>query len=75
MSFKKQLLLFEKLCKISDKFSQKEKEKYNMLLKLHKEDEDLDKLSLDFLNELLLKYQDNSKKESARKNLENLFKK
>ncbi len=75
MSFKEQSLLFEKLFKISDKFSQKEKEKYNMLLKLHKEDEDLDKLSLDFLNELLIKYQDNSKKESAKKNLENLFKK
>lgn len=75
MSTKEQKDLFEKINKISHKFNEKDKEKFQMLLKRHKDDEDLDQLSLNYLRDLVNKYQDNSKSENAKKNLDNLFKK
>lgn len=75
MSTREQKNLFEKINKFIHKLNAQDKDKFQMLLKRHKDDEDLDQLSLNFLRDLLNNYQDNTKAETAKKNLENLFKK
>lgn len=75
MNYKEQKQLIEKISKIKNKLNEREKEKFNMLIKRHKDDEELDKLSLNYLQELAIKYVDNTRSEKAKKNLENLFEK
>jgi len=62
---------FETLKRYERKFDKKELEDYKMLLKRHKDDEDLDKLSMQKLQNLLEKYHLNRE----RKNYDNLFNK
>ncbi len=71
MSYREQKKYFEKLKRFERKFSPKEKEVYSMLLKRHKDDEDLDRLSMEKLKELYTKYYVNREK----KNFDHLFKK
>jgi plasmid replication initiation protein len=75
MSYKEQTKLFDSLNKLVNKFSDKEKEKFKMLLSCHKMDEELDSLSLNFLKELEIKYKDLEKVNDAKNKLDNLFKK
>ncbi len=71
MSRKDQIRYFEILKRYERKFDTKELEAYKMLVKRHKDDEDLDKLSMDKLNSLYEKYHVNREK----KNYDYLFKK
>jgi len=71
MSLKEQKRYFEILKRYERKFEQRELEDYKMLLKRHKDDEDLDKLSMDRLKILFDKYHTNREK----KNFDHLFKK
>jgi len=70
MSYREQKLFFEKLKRYERKFDSKESVYYKMFLKRHKDDEDLDKLSLQKLRLLFDKYYTNREK----KNLDGLFK-
>ncbi len=71
MKFKKQSKYFETLKRYEKKFDIKESERYSMLKKRFKDDEDLDKLSMGFLDELYQKYHVNREK----RNYDQLFKK
>lgn len=71
MSSREQKNYFEILKRYERKFDSKELEDYKMLLKRHKDDEDLDKLSLERLKILYNKYHVNREK----KNYDFLFKK
>ena len=71
MSYREQKKYFETLKRYEKKFDSKEKRKYDMLVKRHKDDEDLDKASMQFLSELHQKYHGNRPKP----NFDHLFKK
>lgn len=71
MKFKKQKKYFETLKRYERQFDNTETDRYKMLKKRDKDDEDLDKLSLTFLDELYQKYHANREK----KNYDYLFKK
>jgi hypothetical protein len=71
MSLREQKRYFEILKKYERKFNSNELEDYKMLVKRDKDDEDLDKLSMQRLIELHEKYHVNREK----KNLDFLFKK
>jgi hypothetical protein len=71
MSRKEQITYFEILKRYERKFEPKELESYKMLVKRHKDDEDLDKLSMEKLKSLHEKYHLNREK----KNYDYLFKK
>lgn len=71
MSLREQKKYFEILKKYERKFNPKELEDYKMLVKRDKDDEDLDKLSMERLIVLYEKYHVNREK----KNLDYLFKK
>jgi hypothetical protein len=62
MSIKEQKKYFEILKRYERKFDSKEMEVYKMLVKRHKDDEDLDKLSMEKLNSLYVKYHVNREK-------------
>ncbi|NOX19038.1 MAG: hypothetical protein GXO87_12260 [Chlorobi bacterium] len=70
MSFREQKNYFEKLKRYERKFKREESEMYKMFVKRHKDDEDLDKLSLVKLKKLYEKYYVNREKKS----LDSLFK-
>ncbi len=71
MSRRDQKKYFEVLKRYERKFDSKESEMYKMFLKRHKDDEDLDKLSMDKLKDLYEKYYVNRE----RKNFDDVFKK
>ncbi|MFZ6032858.1 MAG: hypothetical protein ACOYVE_06065 [Melioribacter sp.] len=71
MSYREQKKYFEILKRYERKFDPREREDYKMLLKRHKDDEDLDKLSFERLETLYIKYHVNREKV----NLDHLFKK
>jgi hypothetical protein len=71
MSYRDQQKYFETLKRYERKFDPKEKQRYDMLVKRHKDDEYLDKASMEFLGELHDKYHANRPKP----NLDDLFKK
>ena len=71
MSQRDQKKYFETLKRYERKFESKELDDYKMLLKRHKDDEDLDKLSMERLQKLFDKYYTNREK----KNYDHLFKK
>lgn len=62
---------FEALRRYERKFDSKESYDYKMFLKRHKDDEDLDRLSLEKLKALYEKYHVNRE----RKNFDDIFKK
>jgi len=70
MSFREQKNYFEKLKRYERKFTRQEADMYKMFVKRHKDDEDLDKLSLAKLKDLYEKYYVNREKKS----LDSLFK-
>lgn len=71
MSYREQKEFFEILSRYENKFDRNEREDYAMLKKRHKDDEDLDKLSMGRLKELHKKYHLNRPK----KNYDHFFKK
>jgi hypothetical protein len=71
MSSKEQRNYFEILKRYERKFDQKELFDYKMFLKRHKDDEDLDKLSMQKLHQLFEKYH----LSRERKNYDQFFKK
>lgn len=71
MSYRDQKKYFEALRRYERKLEPKEKQKYDMFLKRHKDDEDLDKASMELLKELYEKYYVNRPKP----NIDDLFKK
>lgn len=71
MSSREQKNYFEILKRYERKFESHELDDYKMLLKCHKDDEDLDKLSMDRLRKLHEKYHVNREK----KNYDQFFKK
>lgn len=71
MHYKNQKKYFEVLKRYENKFDSKESDRYKMLKKRIKDEEDLDRLSLTFLDELLQKYHINREK----KNYDDIFKK
>lgn len=71
MTYFDQKRYFEILKKYEKKFEKEEREDYKMLVKRHKDDEDLDKLSYQRLMNLYEKYHVNR----AKKNFDHLFKK
>jgi len=71
MSYREQKQYFEILSRYENKFDRTEKEDYAMLKKRHKDDEDLDKLSMEKLKNLHIKYHVNRPK----KNYDHFFKK
>ncbi|MGE5365338.1 MAG: hypothetical protein ACM3SM_14500 [Bacteroidota bacterium] len=64
MSIRIQNKYFEALRRYERKFRGREAEDYKMLLKRHKDDEDLDKISLERLKELYEKYYVNRERKS-----------
>jgi len=70
MSYSKQIKYFDALKRYQSKFEPKELEDFKMLLKRHKDDEDLDKLSFERLSKLHEKYHLNRPKP----NYDHLFK-
>jgi len=56
MSYREQKKYFEQLKRYERKFSSDEKKEYSMLLKRHKDDEDLDSISFAKLKKLYEKY-------------------
>jgi hypothetical protein len=56
MTYRDQKKYFETLKRYERKFDKTEKEKYCMFLKRHKDEEDLDKISLEYLKKLYEKY-------------------
>lgn len=71
MTYSEQKRYFEILENYFNKFDRDEKEDYTMLRKRHKDDEDLDKLSMGRLGVLYEKYHVNRPK----KNYDHFFKK
>lgn len=71
MSFRDQKKYIETLLKYEKKMDSKEAQFFKMLVKRHKDDEDLDKLSLQKLYELFEKYHANREK----KTFDHIFKK
>ena len=71
MSYRDQIKYFETLRRYERKFEPNEKQKYDMLLKRHKDEEDIDRESMGFLKELHEKYHVNRPKP----NFDDLFKK
>lgn len=71
MSSREQKKYFEAIQRYEKKFDAKELYDYKMFLKRHKDDEDLDKLSMDRLRGLYEKYYVNRE----RKNFDAFFKK
>lgn len=71
MSSTEQKKYFEVLKKYERKFNSKELEDYKILLRRHKDDEDLDRHSMERLKELYIKYHVNREK----KNYDDIFKK
>lgn len=71
MSLKEQKTYFEILKRYERKFDAKELEMYKMMVKRNKDDEDLDKLSMEKLKTLYEKYHVNREK----KNYDHLFQK
>ena len=71
MSYQNQKKYFENLRRYERKLEAKEKQKYSMLLKRHKDDEYLDKASFEWLKDLHEKYHINRPKP----NYDNFFKK
>ncbi len=71
MSHRIQKQYFEALKRYERHFDKKESEDYKMLLKRHKDDEDLDKLSMERLEKLYIKYHVNREK----KNFDSFFEK
>lgn len=71
MRSREQKTYFETLKKYERKFERNELDDYKMLLKRHKDEEELDNLSLQRLKTLYEKYYVNREK----KNLDQLFKK
>lgn len=71
MSYREQKKYFENLKRFERKFEKKESEEYKILLQRHKDDEDLDKLSMERLKALHKKYYVNREK----KNFDEYFKK
>lgn len=71
MSFREQKKYFEQLKRYERKFDRDESNSYKMFLIRHKEEEELDKLSLEKLKKLFEKYHVNRE----RKSLDDLFKK
>ncbi|OGU33615.1 MAG: hypothetical protein A2068_14045 [Ignavibacteria bacterium GWB2_35_6b] len=69
MSQREQKKFFETLKRYERKFEQKELDDYRMLLKRHKDDEDLDNLSMERLQKLFEKFHLNREK----KNYDNFF--
>ena len=62
MSYRDQKKYFETLKRYERKFDSNESAKYKMLEKRHKDDEDLDKISMEFLKEIYDKYHTNRPK-------------
>ena len=71
MSVRLQKKYLETLKRYEKKFEKKELDDYKMLVKRHKDEEDLDKLSLDRLEKMYEKYYLNREK----KNYDGIFKK
>ncbi len=71
MTYRDQTRYFEKLKRYENKFDKKELDDYRMLYKRHRDDEDLDKLSMERLKGYYEKYYVNR----PRKNYDHLFKK
>jgi hypothetical protein len=71
MRSKDQKKYFEQLKRYEKKFDEKECYDYKMFLQRHKDEEELDKLSLEKLKELFIKYHVNREK----KNYDDFFKK
>ncbi|MBU1099504.1 MAG: hypothetical protein KKA84_03790 [Bacteroidetes bacterium] len=71
MSKRDQIKYFEVLKRYERKFDRKESDDYKMLLKRHKDDEDLDSLSMGRLEKLHEKYHASR----VRPSLDHLFKK
>lgn len=71
MSFHEQNMYFEILPKYESKFTAEEKKDYTMLRKRHRDEEDLDRLSMERLKNMYVKYHVNRPK----KNYDHLFKK
>ena len=71
MRSKDQRKYFEALKRFTNKFAPEEKKHYKMMLKRHKDDEDLDTLTFKKLEDLYNKYFKNREKPS----LNDLFKK
>jgi len=71
MSYRDQKKYFEKLKRYEKYFESKERRDYKMLLKRHKDDEDLDRLSLERLRILYEKYYVQREKKS----FDDIFKK
>ncbi|OGU59408.1 MAG: hypothetical protein A2V66_16210 [Ignavibacteria bacterium RBG_13_36_8] len=71
MSQREQQKYFDVLKRYEKKFDSKELEDYKMFIKRHKDDEDLDRLSMEKLKTLYEKYHANRE----RKNYDHLFKK
>lgn len=71
MSYREQKIYFEKLKRYERKFKGKEAGEYRILVQRHKDEEELDKLSLARLKDLYDKYYVNRPKP----NLDDLFKK
>ncbi len=71
MSYREQKKLFEDLRSFEHKFSSADKDLYKSFLKRHKDDEDLDTISMRKLKEMYEKYYQNQPK----RDLNSLFKK
>jgi hypothetical protein len=71
MSFREQQKYFDALRRYERKFTKAEAEMYKMFLKMHKDEEDFDSVSLKQLKDLYDKYY----VPADRSKLENLFKK
>lgn len=71
MSYRDQLTYFEVLGRYENKFSKSELEDYTMLRKRHRDEEDLDRLSMERLKIMYEKYHVNRPK----KNYDHMFKK
>jgi len=62
MSYRDQIKYFDALKRYERKFDSKELQEYKMFLKRHKDDEDLDRLSMQKLKDLHEKYHLNREK-------------
>lgn len=71
MSYRDQKKYIDALKRYEHKMESKERETYKMFVKRHKDDEDLDKLSMEKLHNLYKKYH----LEREKKNFDHLFKK
>lgn len=71
MSYRDQIKYFDALKRYERKFDSKELQEYKMFLKRHKDDEDLDRLSMQKLKDLHEKYHLNREKQ----NFDHFFKK